>query len=91
MIEKGRQVFKPADQSEEGRASFQHTVDHLRRLRGVGLIRLPDSKIMRAEDGSYLMAGPCDLTPAGIAELAKDRGLGPRPPQGGAGRQRSED
>jgi hypothetical protein len=82
MIEKGRHVFKPTDQSAAGRAAFQYEVDHLLRLRGAGLVRLPDGRIMRAEDGSYLMAGPCDLTPAGIAELAKDRSLGPRPPNG---------
>ena len=55
-------MFKPTDQSAEGRAAFQQTVDQLLRLRGVGLIRLPEGRIMRAEDGSYLMAGPCDLT-----------------------------
>ncbi len=49
-------------------------------------VRLAEGKVMRAKDGSCLMAGPCDLTPAGIAALAKDRSLGPRPPQGGAGR-----
>ena len=86
MIEKGRHVFQPTDHSMEGRAAFQHTIDHLLRLRGIGLVRLPEGKVMRAKDGSCLMAGPCDLTPAGIAALAKDRSLGPRPPQGGAGR-----
>ena len=86
MIEKGHHVFRPTDQSVESRAGFQRTVDQLLKLRGIGLVRLPEGKVMRAKDGSYLMAGPCDLTPAGIAALAKDRSLGPRPPQGGAGR-----
>ena len=80
MIEKGGHVFRPADHSVEGRAAFQRTVDQLLRLRGIGLVRLPEGKVMQATDGSYLMAGPCDLTPAGIAALAKDRSLGPRPP-----------
>jgi hypothetical protein len=86
MIEKGRNVFQPTDHSVEGRVAFQHMVDQLLRLRSVGFVRLPEGRVMRAQDGSYLMAGPCDLTPAGIAALAKDRSLGPRPPQGGAGR-----
>jgi hypothetical protein len=86
MIEKGRHVFQSTDQSGEGRAAFQHVVDQLLRLRSIGLVRLPEGKVMRAKDGSYLMAGPCDLTPAGIVALAKDRSLGPRPPQSGAGR-----
>ncbi len=79
-IERGGHVFRP-DRSDEGRAIFQQTVADLLRLRGIGLIRLPEGKLMRAEDGPYLMAGPCDLTPAGIAELANDRRLGPRAPR----------
>jgi hypothetical protein len=86
MIEKGGQVFRPTDRSVEGRAAFQSLVDNLLRLRSIGLVRLPEGRVMRSEDGSYLMAGPCDLTPAGIAALAKDRSLGPRPPQGSTGR-----
>lgn len=77
-IERGGQVFRPDSRSPEDRAAFQVVVDHLLRLRGTGLIRLPEGRLMRAQDGSYLMAGPCDLTPAGIAALAKDRSLGPR-------------
>ena len=68
----------------ESRAGFQRTIDQLLKLRGIGLVRLPEGKVMRAKDGSYLMAGPCDLTPAGVAALANERSLGPRPPQGGA-------
>lgn len=82
-IERGGYVFRPHNRSEEERAAFQQKVADLLRLRGIGLIRLLEGKLMRAEDGSYLMAGPCDLTPAGIAELAKDRRLGPRPPTEG--------
>jgi hypothetical protein len=86
MIEKGRQIFRPTDHSAEGRAAFQYLIDHLLRLRSIGFVRLPEGRVMRAKDGSYMMAGPCDLTPAGIAALAKDRSLGPRPPQRGTGR-----
>ena len=86
MIEKGRHVFQPTDHSVEGRAAFQQTIDLLLRLRGLGLVRLAEGKVMRTEDGTFLMAGPCDLTAAGIASLAKDRSLGPRPPQENAGR-----
>ena len=33
---------------------------------------------MQREDGRYLGAGPCDLTPAGRKALEEDRRLGPR-------------
>ena len=79
-IEQGGHVFKPADRSGESREAFQETVDQLLRLRAVGLISFPDGRIMRAEDGTCLMIGPCDLTPAAVAALARDRRLGPRPP-----------
>jgi ketosteroid isomerase-like protein len=55
------------------RAAFQYTVDHLLSLRAMGLIRLPDGGVVRAANGSYLMAGPCDLTPAGVVALAVAR------------------
>ena len=84
LIERGGHVFRPKGRWTEGRAAFQALVEHLLHLRAIGLIRLPEGRLMRAEDGSYLMAGPCDLTPAGIAALSQDRSLGPRPPQGGA-------
>ncbi len=78
-VEKGGRIFRPRDGSDLGRAAFQHTVDRLLSLRAVGLIRLHDGRLMRAGDGSYLLAGPCDLTPAGVAALVNDRRLGPRP------------
>lgn len=79
QIEQGGHTFKPKDRTAEARAAFQDTVQRLLHLRGIGLIRLSEGKLMRAENGTYLMAGPCDLTPAGIVALSKDRGLGPRP------------
>jgi hypothetical protein len=82
-MEQGGRVFRPRDTSDVGRAAFQHTVDHLLSLRDVGLVRLLDSRLMRAPRGSYLMAGPCDLTQAGVAALADDRRLGARPPVSG--------
>jgi hypothetical protein len=85
-IERGSHVFRPRSGSAEDRAAFQAVIEHLIYLRGTGLIRLPEGRLMRSEDGSYLMAGPCDLTTAGIAALSKDRSLGPRPPQSGPGR-----
>jgi hypothetical protein len=54
-------------------------IDRLRSLRDRGLIRLPDSRIMRGQDGRILGAGPCDLTAAGREALERDRRLGPRP------------
>jgi hypothetical protein len=79
-IERGNVIFKPEDRSEEGKAAFQHVVAELICLRSLGLVRFLDGRIMQAEDGTYLMVGPCDLTPVGIAALANDRSLGPRPP-----------
>ena len=78
QIERGGHAFKPDDRTVEARAAFQGTVVRLLHLRGIGLIRLPEGRLMRAANGDYLMAGPCDLTPAGIAALSKDRSLGPR-------------
>jgi ketosteroid isomerase-like protein len=72
-VERGGRVFQPSDSSDMSRDAFQYTVDHLLSLRAMGLIRLLDSGVMRAADGSYLRAGPCDLTPAGVAALAVAR------------------
>jgi hypothetical protein len=83
QIERGGHVFRPESRSAEGRAAFQAVIEHLLQLRARGLIRLPEGRLMRAADGSYLLAGPCDLTPAGVEALAKDRRLGERPPSPG--------
>lgn len=80
LIGQGGYIFRPADPSAESRAVFRQTVEDLLRLRAFGLVRFSDGRVMIAGDGSYLMVGPCDLTPAGIAALARDRRLGPRPP-----------
>jgi ketosteroid isomerase-like protein len=72
-VERDGRVFLPSDSSDMSRNAFQYTVDHLLSLRAMGLIRLLDSHVMRATDGSYLRAGPCDLTPAGVAALAAAR------------------
>ena len=79
-IENGGRVFRPRDSSDVSRAAFQHTVDRLLSLRAVGLIRLLDGRLMRATNGSYPQAGPCDLTPAGVAALTDDRRVRPRAP-----------
>jgi ketosteroid isomerase-like protein len=72
-VERDGRVFLPSDDSAGSRNAFQYTVDHLLSLRAQGLIRLVDSHVIRATDGSYLRAGPCDLTPAGVAALAAAR------------------
>ncbi|HEY7564710.1 MAG TPA: hypothetical protein VIA81_07290 [Acidimicrobiia bacterium] len=80
-IEQSGHVLRPASGSEEDRAAFQETVDNLLRLRGLGLVRFPDRRLARDKDGFYTAAGPCDLTPAGIAALSNHRRLAPqRPP-----------
>lgn len=80
QIERGSRVFRPESKTPEARTAFQALVERLFHLRAVGLIRLADGRVMRAQDGSYLLVGPCDLTPAGIAALSNDRRLGERPP-----------
>jgi hypothetical protein len=68
-------TFQPSDAAED---VFDILVDHLRRLRDRGLLRLDDGRIMKSQLGRYLMAGPCDLTEAGRCALEDDRRLGPR-------------
>jgi hypothetical protein len=94
-IERGRSVFRPLDTSPEARDAFRRVVDRLLHLRATGLIRLDESRILKAADGSVEKVGPCDLTPAGIAALSNRRMLGDPPPPAplpGAGRiLRSDD
>ena len=75
-IEAGEHTFRPGTGSCEGE-DFDLLIQQLRSLRDRGLIRLPDSRIMRTQRGPVLDAGPCKLTPAGRQALRQDRGLGP--------------
>lgn len=68
-------TFRPADARGE---DFGALVDRLRRLRGRGLLRLEEGRIMTSQSGDYLLAGPCDLTAAGRQALEYDRRFGPR-------------
>jgi two-component system, chemotaxis family, chemotaxis protein CheY len=68
-------TYRPADVQ---RGDFEALVEHLRRLRERGLLRLDEGRIMRSQRGGYLMAGPCDLTEAGRQAIERDRRLGPR-------------
>ena len=74
LAEQGH-TFRPADAAE---GVFDVLVDHLRQLRERGLLRLDEGRVMKSQRGTYLMAGPCDLTAAGRDALARDRRLGPR-------------
>ena len=74
LAEQGH-TFRAKDAAE---GVFDLLVDHLRQLRGRGLLRLDEGRIMRSQLGTYLMAGPCDLTEAGRQALGRDRRLGPR-------------
>jgi hypothetical protein len=76
MLAQSGYTFGPSDAAE---GVFDVLVDHLRRLRDRGLLRLEEGRIMRSQRGTYLMAGPCDLTEAGRKALAEDLRLGPRP------------
>ena len=80
QIEKGGRVFRPRDNSDVSRAAFRATVARLLSLRALGLVRVLDARLMRASDGAYLLAGPCDLTQTGVAALRYHRQLRPRPP-----------
>jgi CheY-like chemotaxis protein len=80
QIEKGGRVFRPRDNSDVSRTAFRVTVARLLSLRALGLVRLLDARLMRAADGAYLLAGPCDLTQTGVAALRYHRQLRPRPP-----------
>jgi hypothetical protein len=64
----------------DARELFAQTVERLLQLRDRGLVRFPEGRIARNEQGAYLMVGPCDLTEAGRRPRADDRRLGPRPP-----------
>ena len=77
-LEAGESVFQPAGRTEDARQLFAQTVDRLLQLRDRGLVRFPDGRIARNEQGAYLMVGPCDLTEAGRGALEADRRLGPR-------------
>src|SRR5215208_4591119 len=75
-IEAGEHTFRPGIGSSEGE-DFDLLIQQLRSLRDRGLIRLPDTRIMRTQGGPLLGSGPCDLTESGRQALAQDRGLGP--------------
>lgn len=72
----GEHTFRPGTGSSEGE-DFDLLTQQLRSLRDRGLIRLPDTRIMRNQRGPLLSVGPCELTQAGWQALAQDRGSGP--------------
>jgi hypothetical protein len=69
-IEQGTSTFRPADPGPGLDPGFTRTLDVLLELRRQGWIRLPDTRIARDRGGRVLLAGPCDLTPAGREALA---------------------
>ncbi len=75
-LEGGEHTFRPGPGSSEGE-DFDLLIQQLRSLRERGLIRLPDSRIMRTQRGPLLEAGPCELTHAGRQALEQDRGSEP--------------
>ena len=77
-IEGGEGVFRSSSPMQTG-DSLEQLVGRLIALRDRGLVALPDSRIMRNQEGRVLGAGPCNLTPAGQEALEWDRRLGPRP------------
>ena len=77
-LEAGEHTFRPGTQPRPAE-DFGALLQHLMSMRERGMVKFPDSRIMRREDGRVLGLGPCDLTPAGREALARDRRLGPRP------------
>lgn len=83
-IERGEHTFRPGAGSNAG-DHFAQLLEQLRSLRDRGMIRLPDSRIMRGQRGPVRDAGPCKLTSKGLQGLEQDRGgPAPRPLTGGA-------
>ena len=80
-LETGRSVFTPSDASHEAQNAFAETVGLLLRLRRVGYVDFPDSRISKTQQGVYLAVGPVNLTAEGRAALGRDRRLGQRPPR----------
>ena len=74
LCERGH-TYRPADTAE---GLFDVLIDNLRSLRERGLLRLDEGRIMKSQQGRYMMAGPCDLTEAGRGALDQDRRLGLR-------------
>jgi hypothetical protein len=70
-------TYRPPDALD---GDVEALIGHLVELRERGLLRLEDGRIMKTQQGRYLMAGPCDLTVAGRRALEHDRRLGPRGP-----------
>ena len=76
-IEGGEGVFRASSPMQAG-DSLEQLVRRLIALRDRGLVALPESRIMRNQEGRVLGAGPCSLTTAGQEALDWDRRLGPR-------------
>jgi len=76
-LEAGEHTFRPGNQPRPGQ-DFDWLVVHLLELRQRGLVRFPDSRISKREDGRVLAIGPVDLTTEGREALERDRRLGPR-------------
>lgn len=56
-IEAGEHTFRPSSAARHGE-TIEVLIDRLRSLRDRGLIRLPDSRIMRGQDGRSLVPAP---------------------------------
>jgi hypothetical protein len=77
-LEAGEHTFRPGTHPRPGE-DFEALVEQLQSLRERGLVKFPDSRVMRRSDGRVLGIGPCDLTAAGRQALARDKRMGPRP------------
>ncbi len=78
-LEAGRSIFRPRNLSREAQQAFVELLGLLLRLRREGSIEFSESRISKTEQGTYLAAGPVDLTESGRVALARDRRLSERP------------
>ena len=72
-LEAGRSMFRPRTISGEAQQAFVELMRLSLRLRREGSVELPDARISKTAQGTYLAVGPVDLTEAGWAALARGR------------------
>jgi hypothetical protein len=75
----GNRVARPRERSVDAEQDFEAVVRLLERLRDQRLVTYRSRHVTRSASGAYLLVGPVDLTPDGLAALERDRRLRERP------------
>jgi hypothetical protein len=73
LIAEGTTQFRPVQDEPSDSPRWAKQVDRLRRLRDVGLIRMPEPKRDDDQPGYPSGVGPCELTPEGRDALRQVR------------------